>query len=281
MHSFMALALLAASVPQAVVLKPVANMYSKPTEDADVVSQAIYGSAVGIVAEQPGWLHVRTPDDYTGWMATADARRLGAGEKPYAAAGRVAQVESLFANIYRESNVTRHRPLLTVPFETRLEVIAEPAGEERWLEVRLPDDRSGWVQRGDVSFDAKPLSIADAIALSRRFLGLPYTWGGTSSFGYDCSGFVQMLCRRRGVLTPRDADQQAAWAGAVPVRRENLRPGDLLFFGSAADHITHTGMYIGKGQFVNATTWIHPVVQICDLRDPHWSRLLVACRRLK
>ena len=51
MHSFMALALLAASVPQAVVIKPVANMYSKPTEDSDVVSQAIYGSGIGIIEE--------------------------------------------------------------------------------------------------------------------------------------------------------------------------------------------------------------------------------------
>ena len=48
-----------------------------------------------------------------------------------------------------------------------------------------------------------------------------------------------------------------------------------------AGHITHTGMYIGAGKFINATTWIRPVVQICDLSDAHWTRLLVACRRLK
>lgn len=274
----MALALLAAGVPQAVVLEPVANMYSKPTEDSDVVSQAIYASPVSIIGEQPGWFHVRTPDDYTGWMPAGDARRV---EKPYGSAGKMARVESLFANIYREPDVTKHAPRITVPFETRLVVFSVPSGDDRWLEVRLPDDRLGWLQQGDVSFDEKPLSIDAVIALSRRFLGLPYTWGGTSTFGYDCSGFVQMLCRRRGVVTPRDADQQAAWSGVVPVGREELEPGDLLFFGSAPDHITHTGMYIGRHEFINATTWSHPVVQICDLRDPHWTRLLVACRRLK
>jgi len=253
-----------------------------------VVSQGIYGSTIGVIEERSGWLHIRTADDYTGWMPGADARRLGTADQPYALAGRVAQVESLFAHIYREPDVARHQPLLTVPFETRLEVIAEPTGHEghegnaaRWLEVRLPDDRSGWLQRGDVSFDAQPLTVEAAIALGRRFLGLPYTWGGTSSFGYDCSGFTQMLCRRRGVLIPRDADLQAAWKGVVPVSREDLKPGDLLFFGSAADHITHTGMYIGESKFINVTTWLHPVTQICDLGDPHWTRLLVACRRLK
>jgi len=281
MHLFMSLALLAASASQVVVLKPVANMYAQPSDETEVVSQAIYGTTVGVVGEQAGWIDVRTPDDYQGWMPLADVRRPAAGEKPYASAGRVAQVESLFANLYHEPNVTRRQPLITVPFETRLEVIAEPADNPHWLEVRLPDDRSGWLQSGDVTFDTRPLSIGETIALSRRFLGLPYTWGGTSSFGYDCSGFTQMLCRRRGVRMPRDADLQAAWQGVAAVRREDLQPGDLLYFGSAADHITHTGLYIGEGKFINATTWIHPVIQICDLSDPHWTHLLVACRRLK
>ncbi|HUE05663.1 MAG TPA: C40 family peptidase [Bryobacteraceae bacterium] len=280
----MGLALLASAAPQAVVLKPVANMYAQPSDETEVVSQAIYGSNIGIVETRPEWLHVRTADDYTGWMRAADARRLSTGDKPYAepaSGGKVAHIESLFAHIYYEPSVTKRQPLITVPFDTRLEVIAEPEDNTRWLEVRLADDRAGWLQRGDASFENEPLPIAATIELSRRFLGLPYTWGGTSSFGYDCSGFVQMLCRRRGALPPRDADLQAAWQGATPVKREDLQPGDLLFFGSAADHITHTGMYIGEGRFINATTWIHPVVQICDLGDAHWTRLLVACRRLK
>jgi cell wall-associated NlpC family hydrolase len=281
MHLFLVMALLAASASQAVVVKPAANMFSQPDGNADVVSQAIYGTNIGVIEEQQGWLRIRTPDDYTGWVPASDVRRLGAGGKAYASAGRVARIESLFAHIYRDPDVTKHAPLITVPFETRLEVIAEPADNERWLQVRLPDERSGWLQRGDVTFDPKPLSIEAAIALSRRFLGLPYTWGGASSFGYDCSGFTQMLCRRRGVLIPRDAGPQAAWRGVVPVDRAGLQPGDLLFFGRSAGHITHTGMYIGEGQFINATTWIRPVVQISDLRDAHWSRLLVACRRLK
>lgn len=88
----------------------------------------------------------------------------------------MARVESLFANIYREPNVTRQRPLITVPFETHLEVTAEAPDNTRWLKVRLPDYDSGWLQAGDVSFDTEPLSMDAAIALSRRFLGLPYTW---------------------------------------------------------------------------------------------------------
>ncbi|HUI53393.1 MAG TPA: NlpC/P60 family protein [Bryobacteraceae bacterium] len=271
------LALFAAALPNAVVLRPAANMYSRASEDSDVVSQAIYGSNVTLLEQKEGWGHIRTFDDYTGWMPLSDLR----SGQPYAAHGRVAEVQSLFAHIYREANVTRHAPVITVPFETRLEVIAEPADNTRWLEVRLPDDRSGWLQTGDVAFNVKPLSIAEMLALGKRFLGLPYTWGGTSSFGYDCSGFAQMLCRRRGVNLPRDAQPQADWSGVAPVERKDLAPGDLLYFGSSEKHITHTGVYLGEGKFIDATTHETPMVRIDDLNEPYWTRLLVAMRRVK
>ena len=275
----MAMALLAAGAADGVVLQPVANMYSRPSEEADVVSQAIYASHIGIIEERAGWARVRTADEYTGWMPAAAFKRLGSGERPYASSGHVAQVASIFANLYREPSVTKHQPLLTLPFETTLEVIQEVDRTEHWVEVRLPDDRPAWVQRGDVTLDRKPMSIEEVIALSKRFLGLPYSWGGTSSFGFDCSGFIQMLCRRRGIVIPRDTSLQVKWSGAAPVERNDLEPGDLLFFGESK--VTHTGMYIGGGMFINATTHDRPVVQISDLADPFWTKRFIAARRLK
>jgi cell wall-associated NlpC family hydrolase len=270
------LALFAAALPNAVVLRPVANMHSRPSEDADVVSQAIYASNVGLIEQREGWARIRTADDYTGWTRLADLR-----PGPVYAAGKYAEVTSLFAHIYREADVTKHAPVITVPFETRLEIASPPADGARWFSVRLPDDRAGWVQTGDVTFDSKPMSIPEMLALAKRFLGLPYTWGGTSSYGYDCSGFAQMLERRRGVNMPRDAQPQAEWTGLAPVKREELAPGDLLYFGSSEKRITHTGIYLGDGKFINATTYRTPMVRIDELADPHWARLLVAQRRVK
>ncbi len=266
------IALLATALPNAVVLRPVADMYSKPSADADVVSQAIYGANVAVLEESNGWAHIRTGDDYTGWTPLADLR-----SGPAYATGRAAEVVNLFAHVYREASLTKHAPIVTVPFEARLETVAPPAPAARWIEVRLPDDRAGWIQAADIAFDVKPLSIPEMLALAKRFIGVaPYTWGGTSSFGYDCSGFMQMLERQRGVLLPRDAQPQADWSGMEPVRREDLQPGDLLYFGSSDRHITHTGMYIGDGKFINATA---PMVRIDNLNDPH--RSLVAMRRVK
>jgi hypothetical protein len=268
---------LAAAVMNAVVVAPVVNMYSRAGEEADVVSQAIFGVNVGVLEQRDGWAKIRTPDAYTGW---ASLTQLALSERPYADAGRVAHVESLFAHVYREPSVVQHRPLLTLPFEARLETVGE--GEEGWLRVRLPDERSGWMQRGDLTFDPKPASVDETIALARRFLGLPYTWGGTSSYGYDCSGFTQMLCRRRGVHIPRDARPQAEWSGVSAVEKEDLQPGDLVYFGKAPEKkITHTGMYIGGGEFIHATAHEKPVVQISRLDDPHWTEVYAAARRLK
>lgn len=267
--------------PAFVVVKPVANMYSSASEDVDVVSQAILGTNVARLEEKSGWVKVRTPDDYTGWMPLTALRRLAGNEKPYASQGRVAQVTSLAANLYREQSVTRQAPLLAAPFETRLEITAPAADDARWFQVKLPDGRAAWVQRGDVNLDPKPLSIDDSIALGKRFLGTNYYWGGTSSFGFDCSGFMQMLMRMRGLNMPRDAQPQADWSGLAAVKREELKAGDLLYFGSSDKKITHTGMYIGNGEFIHDTTNTRPMVQISRLEDEPWTRLLVACRRAK
>ena len=284
-HALLLLAVLSmnlsAQPSRALVLAPVLNMHSKPTPDSDVVSQAIYGTTVGIVAAAGGWSEIRTPDTYTGWVESAQLRTLAEGET-YAASGRVATVESLFAHIYPLPSVTKRAPLLTVPFEARLQVVEEPdADNRRWIGVRLADDRKGWIQRGDVVFDPKIRDLPELVQLSRRFLGLPYTWGGTSAFGYDCSGFTQMLCRRGGVLIPRDAGPQAQWDQMLPVERARVESGDLLYFGPSLEKINHTGFYLGGGEFIHATTNTKPVVQVSRLDDEPWTALFVAARRWK
>ncbi|MGH9615412.1 MAG: NlpC/P60 family protein [Acidobacteriaceae bacterium] len=268
-----------------VVDVPVANMFSAPSAEVDVVSQAIFATNVDELAEQPGWVKIRTPQDgYTGWISSADLVALH-GNPGYATVGHIAEVEELRSNIYREPNVTAQAPLMTLPFESQLDVVKEKPGG-RWLQVELPDKRMAWVQQGDVALssngvaDLKPhMSIPQMVQFSHRFLGLPYTWGGRSSFGYDCSGFVQMLMRQRGYLIPRDADVQAAWSGFEPVKVADLRAGDVLFFGGHGK-ITHTGMYIGHGKFIQATTHDHPVIQISPL-NAYWRKLLVVERRVK
>lgn len=262
-----------------VAIRPVVNMYRAPSQDSDVISQAIYGTKVTLVESDGDWGEIRTADQYTGWAQMQFLKAVdGQGYAEKAVVIRVAQMS---ANIYRDQDVTKHEPLITVPWETRLEVVGEDAGSGRWIEVRLADGRLGFIQRGDVTRNFDPVDIGASIAIAKRFVGVTYTWGGTSSFGFDCSGFVQMILRQRGVITPRDASQQVGWPGFMAVKRDELQPGDVLYFGSSAENVTHTGMYIGNGQFIHDTTYEHPMVQISKLDDDPWTKLLVAARRVK
>lgn len=306
LFAFLAPQILAKNNPEVIVV-PVANMYSHPSDKSDVVSQAIYGSNVTLLVARGEWSRIQTSDRYRGWVPSRHLRILLTGNG-YAMQGPTVQVDSLFANIYKEPDVTKHKPVVTVPFETRLEVIADEASDakgvkvkndamhatkgsvkiavkevspEGWLRVHLPDLQTAWIQSSDVVSDPKPMSIPESVELAKRFLGIPYLWGGRSSFGFDCSGFTQMLVRARGMNMPRDADQQASWIGVTSVERKDLQAGDLLFFGASPKEISHTGMYIGDGQFIHDSTNGPPVVQISRLDEEPWTKILVACRRVK
>jgi hypothetical protein len=267
------------SKPDYVVSRPVINMYSSASADSDVVSQALYGSGILSLEKKNGWIRIRTGDDYTGWVAEAD---ITPRQSFYAPDGKAVRVVGLSANLYREPSVTKHAPLLNLPWEARLELISGYVDKGgRWLQVKLVNGQTAYVEQGNVSADFAPLTIDQTIQLAHRFLGITYTWGGISSYGFDCSGFTQMLVRQRGIIMPRDADVQAAWSRVVPVERKDLQPGDLLFFGASLTKITHTGMYIGNGEFIHDTTNTHPEVQISKLDDMPWTKLLVAARRVK
>ena len=84
-----------------------------------------------------------------------------------------------------------------------------------------------------------------------EFVGNPYVWGGTSlTNGADCSGFVQTLFGEFGITTPRTADVQ--YYESIHIDEEDLRKGDLVFYGSSVDDITHVAIYLGDGRIVHA-----------------------------
>lgn len=284
--SFFALRPVAPPQRTAVVLPAVADMFSRASVEADVVSQAVVGTNVKILAEEKTpagdvWYKIETPDTYTGFAPAVSLRLLPEGGKPYAAAGSVFEVTNLFANIYATADVTERKPLLTAPLGARLEVAPF---EKRWGRTTLPDGRTGWVQAGDgelvdAAASRPRLAAEDMVALAKKFLGLPYLWGGTSSYGLDCSGFVQLVYRLGGISILRDADIQMEKSGLLPVPKGQERAIDLIFFGRALNKISHVGMMIDGEMFIHATTHDRPIVQISRLRDAYWQGLYQAARR--
>jgi cell wall-associated NlpC family hydrolase len=277
-----------------VVLPPVVNMYARPSSAAAVVSQATLGMRVHMLRRRGHWALAETPDCYRGWIRAAALRH----ERRTAP---LVEVASLFANVYSERDVTARAPIAVLPMLARLELAGDAvprssarggagAGRGRpraagsdWLRVRLPDGRLGWVQRGDLrpaDMEGTVPGPAALVATALRLVGLPYLWGGTTPFGLDCSGLVQLTHRVHGFLLPRDADQQFADRRLEPVPRRGVRAGDLVFFGPGKRSITHVGLALGPGAFVNATTQRVPVVRVDRLDDPSWRRLYRGARRL-
>ena len=285
--AFLALAAAAAGgVPgrQAVVLSTVENMYSAPSPDKDVVSQALLGQVVGVLETRDGFARIETPDHYTGWVAAGGVFEYADAKAPrYAVRGTVAEVTSLMANLYRDADVTTARPKAQAPLGARLEVL-RPAEDpqKRWVTVRLPSGEAAFVQSGDVRLvDADAPrgrgSEGDLVATARRFAGVPYLWGGMSVQGVDCSGLTSRVYAVNGVLLLRDADMQFDDPRARSVERADLHPGDLVFFGQKK--ITHVGMYVGDGRFISATTHTRPDVHEESLDDPYWALLYRGARR--
>ena len=259
--------------------RPVLSLFLQPSLESEVVSQAIYGAVVEVLAEAGEWFKVRTSDRYEGWALREGF--LPFRQVPGAMFVRVVQ---LSANVYGEPDVKKRAPLMNVPWEARLELLmhaANSAAGADWLPVRLLDGRQAFVLRGDVDGKETPLEIGPMLALARRFMGITYTWGGTSSFGFDCSGFVQMLFRQIGVLLPRDAQAQCDWPGFIAVTLEALQAGDVLFFGESPQDVTHVGVYVGDRSFIHDTTHGTPGIQISSMEDQPWSERLIAQRRLR
>jgi cell wall-associated NlpC family hydrolase len=279
-----ALASAEAPARQAVVLTAVENMYSAPSPDKDVVSQALLGQVVGVLEARDGFARIETPDHYTGWVAAAGLFEYpDAKARRYAARGLVAEVTSLMANLYRDADVTTARPKAQAPLGARLEVL-KPAEDpqKRWVTVRLPSGETAFVQSGDVRLAEAGAprargSEADLVATARRFTGVPYLWGGMSVHGVDCSGLTSRVYAVDGIDLRRDADMQFDDPRAQPVERGDLRPGDLVFFGQKK--ITHVGMYVGEARFINATTHARPDVHEESLDDPDWVVLYRGARR--
>jgi cell wall-associated NlpC family hydrolase len=107
-----------------------------------------------------------------------------------------------------------------------------------------------------------------AVQLALQFLGVPYVWGGATPAGFDCSGLMMYVYAQLGIHLTHYSGAQFHQGAAVP--REQLQPGDLVFFHPSARGPQHEGMYIGNGLFVHAPH-TGDVVKISSLADPAYA----------
>ncbi len=241
---------------------PFVEMRERPSQQSKVVSQALFGEEVHVSNRLDGWVNIMTPDGYSGWVP---ADSFVTSENPYS---KDLEVTRLRAHIYGAMD-TEFGPILSVPHGSKLHLL--DSSDPRWLKILLPDGRQAFIQKGDV--EPEPFEL---VSFAKKFLGLPYTWGGRSSFGYDCSGFVQMLYGKLGKNLPRDARQQILQGKPLPLNQLTL--GDLIFWGKSEREIMHVGVYLSEGEFIHTSSRENkPYLRISKLTDFEWSGDGKAC----
>ena len=268
----------------AVVAVAVQDLFVRPDETSSVDDQVILGDRVELLEDAAGFAKVRTAAGEVAWIPERALRRAFPAA---ATSAKIARVISNFAHVYSSPSFTRSRPLLSVPVGARM-IFLE--GEEKdgfeWVRVALPDGRIGFVARPDValsSFEETPplRSPSEWLAFGKRFFGAPYTWGGTTPLGFDCSGLMTRIFSEHGVTLKRNSYKQAFQdQQLVPVKFEELQPGDLLFFGTE-DKIDHEAMWIGDGTVLQSTRHNVPGVQITPFDSPFLKPFFRYARRLK
>jgi peptidoglycan DL-endopeptidase CwlO len=120
---------------------------------------------------------------------------------------------------------------------------------------------------------APPSRYGGVVGIAMRYLGVPYVWGGASPRGFDCSGLVMYVFAQVGVSLPHYTGGQ--YASGVAVSRDQLQPGDLVFFNG----VSHVGIYIGGGQFIHAPH-TGDVVKISSLSESWYASTYVGARRI-
>ncbi len=130
---------------------------------------------------------------------------------------------------------------------------------------------------------AKPLrtvpvsgNVKEILTYANTFTGVPYKFGGTTPAGFDCSGYIRHVFQKVGVQLPRQADEQ--YTVGRKVEKQNLQPGDLVFFETYEPGVSHSGIYIGDGQFISATS--SSGVAVADIDDSYWGPRYVGAKRV-
>jgi hypothetical protein len=222
-----------------------------------VVTQARLGEPVLVLEQERGWYKVQMSDTYQGWVSPLDIVLVDEDYwRAYQDSPQVL-VTAHFAYIYSERACTLEgnaagQLVSAATMGTELKLVDE---DDTVYQVEIPSGTTGYIQRcaGRIipRFGKMPLGEArELVALAKEFLGLPYFWGGTTPYGFDCSGFVQTLLKMHGVFVLRDAYQQ--YEQGVAVERAALDIGDLVFWSTYRAGASHVGFYLGSGQYIHA-----------------------------
>jgi len=223
----------------------IANIYNDDSFKSEIISQALIWEKLEIIKTNKNWFKVRQWDCYEGWIHNSyliddniyNKNNLSNKYKWYAVQNRIIKAESIDSNVIKYLSFGSVIPIIDKQNDIFVSIF--PNGEKFHINklFLLP-------------FNMK-ISIQNIIDLAIENLGVPYTWGGKSGFGYDCSGFIQSLFRFANINLPRDSKEQIKYDNLKKIKN-NYMGGDLIFF-SENNKVSHVGMFINKVNFIHCS----------------------------
>jgi len=222
-----------------VIATAVAPVHEKASFLSEMVTQGLMWESVSILRKKNNWCQATMEDEYEGWVHDS-----------YLSESHINSQDSLIltnrCTPLRSKRGRDSQVLALLSFATVVPLIEKTSG---YWTIQLINGAEGFIpaQYMDVSNSRDNL-----ISLATSLIGTPYLWGGKSSFGYDCSGFVQMVLKSVGVSFPRDASQQINFKNLEEISMEDSLPGDLVYF-SENNRINHVAFIVEDGRILHSS----------------------------
>lgn len=226
-----------------IVIRNVADLRSGADFHSERKSQLLYNETLTVEGKAKGYLKIRLPDGYYGWIDERAVSLLSNNE--YRKIGKALnyRVKALTAKIYHrdKSNATAPPYLF---YGTKIRI------KSRKGRLGYVDDNGGGTDRIALKKIEKILNEPiikgrQIVNDCRRLLGTPYLWGGKTPFGIDCSGLTQIVYGRHGIVLPRDSKDQRGLGEKVD--RNDIKSGDLLFFKG------HVAIAVDRRRIIHAS----------------------------
>lgn len=243
-----------------IINNSVANIRSRPSHPAQLVTQATLGMPVKVLKKRSNWYLIQTPDDYLGWIDSGGLETMTEDKyRDWSSESKIIYLDT-YGFVYE--NPGKDSPKVSDLVSGSILNISGTEGN--FYKVRYPDGRNGYISQAESrDFDSWKASVEASqeqlVQTAKSMMGAPYLWGGTSAKGMDCSGYTKTIYYMSGWIIPRDASQQIHAGQPLDTSEdfENLQTGDLLFFGrpateSAAQRVVHVGMWIGNNEFIHS-----------------------------